>query len=372
MTLESFFERIATQYENTLPFVAYQKPNSTVIKALFQNDDELYSANTFMESGFVFSPFDANEDSILMPLSKSEQIEAGKVFMSENQCDIKYREVSLEEKSKHIHLIDKGIKAIHSGQFTKVVLSRMETVPLLETKPFSIFKRLLNIYPSAFVYMWYHPKVGLWLGATPETLIEMEGNRFSIMALAGTQDYKGTTNVLWKDKEIEEQQIVTDFIIKQLNSSVENLKVSKTETVKAGNLLHLKTIISAQLKPDSSNLKHLIFDLHPTPAVCGLPKVDAKKFILQNEYYNREFYTGFLGELNYEKSIAPRSSKKNIENRAYAVTKKRTELYVNLRCMQIKEQNAYIYVGGGIMESSNAEAEWEETVSKSKIIKSIL
>src|SRR5690606_37973339 len=262
------------------------------------------------------------------------------------------------------------IEAIKNYQFTKVVLSRKETVPL-ESDPMSIFKRLLNTYPSTFVYLWYHPKVGLWLGATPETLITIEGNRFSIMALAGTQDYMETTEVVWKDKEIDEQQIVTNFIIQQLKPSVENLKVSETETVRAGNLLHLKTMISAQLKPESSNLKQLIFDLHPTPAVCGFPKSAAKKFILENEPYNREFYSGFLGELNFERSMAPRSSKKNIENRAYAVTKKSTQLYVNLRCMQIQGHHAHIYVGGGITETSNAEAEWEETVSKSKIIKNI-
>jgi len=112
--------------------------------------------------------------------------------------------------------------------------------------------------------------------------------------------------------------------------------------------------------------------LHPTPAVCGLPKESAKQFILEHEDYNREFYTGFLGELNCETTIAPRSGRRNIENRAYAVSRTSTQLYVNLRCMQLKNQQAIIYVGGGITEGSNAESEWEETVSKSLVIKSIL
>jgi isochorismate synthase len=47
-----------------------------------------------------------------------------------------------------------------------------------------------------------------------------------------------------------------------------------------------------------STLKTLIRALHPTPAVCGLPRGYAKKFILENEQYDRSFYTGFLGELN--------------------------------------------------------------------------
>ncbi|WP_235841611.1 chorismate-binding protein [Confluentibacter sediminis] len=370
--MEDFFKRIEIQYNNTLPFVAYRKPNSSIVNALFQKDSELYIAETFLENGFVFSPFDDAESTILIPLNNSDKDEVVFEVTVENRSANKNSEVSVDETLKHIKLINKGIEAIKNNQFTKVVLSRKETVPLLESHPISIFKRLLNSYPSAFVYYWYHPKVGLWLGATPETLIKIEGNHFSIMALAGTQDYKGTTDVIWKDKEKKEQQIVTDFITDRLKPSVENLKLSETETIKAGSLLHLRTMITAQLKPEKSNLKQLVFDLHPTPAVCGLPKLAAKKFILENENYNRDFYTGFLGELNFERVITPRSSKKNIENRAYNITKKSTQLYVNLRCMQLQGNNANIFIGGGITETSNPEAEWEETVSKSKIIKSIL
>ncbi len=370
--MEDFFKRIEIQYKRAWPFVAYRKPNSTIVKALFQKDSELYIAKTFAESGFVFSPFDDAENSILIPLNNSEKDEVVFETTVENKPTDKSSEVSTDDILKHIKLINKGIEAVKNNQFTKVVLSRKETIPLLESHPMSIFKRLLNSYPSAFTYCWYHPKVGLWLGATPETLIKIEGNHFSIMALAGTQDYKGTTDVVWKDKEKKEQQIVTDFIIDHLKPSVENLKVSETETVKAGSLLHLRTMITAQLKPEKSNLKQLIFDLHPTPAVCGLPKLAAKKFILEHENYNRDFYTGFLGELNFETVISPRSSKNNIENRAYNMTKKSTQLYVNLRCMQLQGNNANIFIGGGITETSNPEAEWEETVSKSQIIKSIL
>lgn len=372
MTLKHFFERIETQYNNNLPFVAYRKPNNSLIKALLQSDGELYTASTFSESGFVFSPFKDEEPTILIPLTHCESLEVTNEVVTENQSVFKHENISNEERLKHTQLVNKGIEAILDRQFSKVVLSRKETVTLEETSPITIFKNLLNSYTSALVYFWYHPKVGLWLGATPETLIKMEGSHFSIMALAGTQEYKGTTHVVWQDKEIEEQQIVTDFIVQQLNPSVENLKISETETVRAGNLLHLKTLISAQLKPEASHLKQLIFDLHPTPAVCGFPKLAAKKFILENECYDRGFYTGFLGELNFERHIAPRTSKRNIENRAYGVTKRYTQLYVNLRCMKIDENNAHLYVGGGITEHSNAEAEWEETVSKSQIIKSIL
>ena len=129
------------------------------------------------------------------------------------------------------------------------------------------------------------------------------------------------------------------------------LKVSPIETIKAGNVLHLLTKIYGALKLDKYNLKNFINALHPTPAICGIPRKKAKQFILDSEGYNREFYTGFLGELNSEE---------------------RSELYVNLRCMQLKQNNAIIYVGGGITKDSIPEKEWIETVNKTNTIKKVL
>jgi isochorismate synthase len=210
---------------------------------------------------------------------------------------------------------------------------------------------MLHNYTNAFVYCWFHPKVGLWFGATPETLLYIDKNEFTTMSLAGTQVYKGENNVVWGAKELEEQQLVTDFIANQLKTITSNLNIDKTETVKAGNLLHLKTKVTGNLLPDS-NLKDLIRSLHPTPAVCGLPREITKAFIIKNENYSRSFYTGFLGELNQSKT--------------------KTALFVNLRCMSVKDNKASIYVGGGITKDSEPEKEWLETVSKSKTMSRIL
>ncbi|WP_298553697.1 chorismate-binding protein [uncultured Algibacter sp.] len=373
MTSNDFFERIEAHFINQLPFVAYRKPNREVVTAMLQRHNDLIFTKNFTEKGFVFSPFDAIEKTVLLPDNTSEIISCSQFSVIPAQAGTHLENDSALTASKdfHINLVKQGVEAINTSDLKKVVLSRQETISLSEENPIEIFKGLLAAYKSAFVYCWYHPKVGLWLGATPETLIKIEGNRFSIMALAGTQDYKGNLDVVWQNKEQQEQQFVTDFIVDNLKPSVESFKVSDVETVKAGNLVHLKTMISAQLKKETP-LKNIIEALHPTPAVCGLPKQLAKQFILKHENYNREFYTGFLGELNGETTIAPRSSKRNIENRAYSVKRNSTQLYVNLRCMQLKNKQALIYVGGGITESSDAEKEWEETVSKTKIIKKVL
>ncbi len=371
MIPNDFFKRIESQYNQGLPFVVYKKPNEIKVTSILQNTDDLIFAKDFTEKGFVFSPFDNAEKTVLMPLEGAEVLRINGAIPFEAAIQSIQQITSTDSRDFHINLVNKGVEAIEDNQFKKVVLSRTESVQLEETNPISIFKKLLNKYTSAFVYCWYHPKVGLWLGATPETLVKIEGTQFSIMALAGTQDYKGTLDVVWQEKELQEQKFVTDFIVDSLKNTADHLKKSEIETVKAGNLLHLKTMISARLKPNVS-LKDVITSIHPTPAVCGLPKQEAKSFIIKNENYKREFYTGFLGELNLDVISAPRSGKRNIENRAYAITKKSTQLYVNLRCMQVKDNIAIIYVGGGVTKSSNAESEWEETVSKSQVIKSIL
>ena len=129
--------------------------------------------------------------------------------------------------------------------------------------------------------------------------------------------------------------------------------------MKAGQLIHIKTDIEGTLK-EPSQLKEVIQILHPTPAVCGFPKEVTKDFILMNEGYDRKYYAGFLGEFNH-----------NFEKATHA-----TELYVNLRCMQIEINNetieANLYIGGGITKDSIPEKEWLETVNKSKTIKNIL
>jgi isochorismate synthase len=194
------------------------------------------------------------------------------------------------------------------------------------------------------------------LGATPETLLNIEGTSFKTMSLAGTQVDIQNKPLIWKSKELEEQLLVTNFIENQLVDIAVNLNTDKTETVKAGNLLHLRTKVSGDLN-NSSSLEELIRALHPTPAVCGLPRELARTFLFENENYDRSFYTGFLGELNLQDSKD---------------TAKSSALFVNLRCMRIQNNKATIFVGGGITKDSNASNEWEETVSKAKTMKRML
>ncbi|MGM5471137.1 chorismate-binding protein [Flavobacteriaceae bacterium LMO-SS05] len=373
MDLEEFFKRIDNQYNNALPFVVYSKPHTEELIALLQKDKSLYTISDYAETGFVFAPFDDREASILIPLGQSEKhaatfskAENSLKNTSSSKVDTRGNQIA------HLDLVQKGIDAIKKGDLKKVVLSRKETQKLSEAEPLEIFKRLLSNYPTAFVYCFYHPKVGLWLGATPETLLKIEGHRLFTTALAGTQSYKGTLDVEWGQKEQEEHNMVTNFIVENLQSSVNSLKIEAVKTQKAGSLLHLKTNISGVLDFKNFSLKRLLNSLHPTPAVCGLPKEAAKQFILNEEHYHREFYTGFLGELNVKEKKSRNSNRRNVEQDAYSAITTVSNLFVNLRCMQLKDKDALIYIGGGITKDSNPKAEWEETVNKAQTIKSVL
>ena len=372
---QSFFNQLQNRLVNQLPFVAYRKPNESSISAILQKNNALIYCQDFTNSGFVFSPFENIENAIIFPLNESEIIEfkedifLDEIVYSQPNFNLENRE---EAKQFHINLVETAVEAIKNESFKKVVASRVEESPFNSSETISLFKRLLNNYKTAMVYCWYHPKVGLWLGATPETLLKIEGNRLQTMSLAGTQPYVNTTDVTWQNKEIEEQQFVTDFIIDSLKPLVNTVSTTKRQTIKAGQLLHLQTKISAVFDKANFNFKNVLKALHPTPAVCGLPKAKAKDFILKNENYNREFYTGFLGELNFTQTKSRNTNRKNVENNAYQSIKTVTNLFVNLRCLQIKNNQALIYVGGGITKDSNPEKEWEETVAKSLTTKSLL
>ncbi len=372
---QSFFNQLQNRLVNQLPFVAYRKPNEMSVSAILQKNDAVNYCQDFTNSGFVFSPFENIEIAIIFPLNESEIIEfKDEIILDETgHSQHNFNEENREEaKQFHINLVETAVKAIKSESFKKVVASRVEQSSFNGSETISLFKRLLNNYKTAMVYCWYHPKVGLWLGATPETLLKIEGNRLQTMSLAGTQPYVNTTDVTWQNKEIEEQQFVTDFIVDSIKPLVNSVSTTKRQTIKAGQLLHLQTKISAVFDKANFNFKNVLKALHPTPAVCGLPKAPAKDFILKNENYNREFYTGFLGELNFTQTKSRNTNRKNVENNAYQSIKTVTNLFVNLRCLQIKNNQALIYVGGGITKDSNPEKEWEETVAKSLTTKSLL
>ena len=336
------------------PFAVYRKPDSKAIVAWFCDSALEAKSSDLSEPGFVFAPFSSGKDSILFLSASSEVFKIPFEpldWESSGSLSNQLNKDSLIDKSRHVNLVQKAVDAIVNGEAKKIVVSRREEVAEIPIDAYTVFMRLASLYPRAFSYIWYHPDSGLWTGATPETLVRAEDESFVTMSLAGTQRWVENQETRWGEKELEEQQMVTDLIREELGSMLE--RVEGPYTQRAGHLLHLRSDLHGSLG-ENETVSSLVKRLHPTAAVCGLPRNRALDFIELNEDYSRDFYTGYLGEMNFPD---PGSA----------------HLFVNLRCMQLlpAEKKAHIYVGGGITSSSAPEKEWEETRAKSETMKRV-
>ncbi len=329
-------------------FVLYRLPESTDIVVLSGS----FSRCSYNEldlnhlNGFVINSFDNKncfyiDRPTVTVISQHDPIslEAHFTFNAEHQPRL-----SKEEYLEQLHTF---LEKMESKNIKKAVFSRVlgieQNINTCET-----FRAMCSTYAGAFCYLFSSPETGTWMGATPEKLFyELPDNCIQIHALAGTQD---ASNIDWSDKEFEEQQLVTDYIVNQLqNGAFNNFKIGERETILAGKVAHLRTIIS--IDGDPGQLNRLIKLIHPTPAVCGTPTDKAKELILEMEPHQRKFYTGFLGPVGEELG---------------------NHLFVNLRCMELFDDGADLFLGGGITQKSVPESEWNETGLKSQTLLQVL
>ncbi|MET4108190.1 chorismate-binding protein [Hymenobacter sp. UYP22] len=258
-------------------------------------------------------------------------------------------------------LVAAGVAAIEDGTVRKVVSSRAVRQPLpTGFDALAAFEDLQTRYPNAFISLVSAPGVGTWLGATPEVLAEVdETHVFRTMALAGTQPLlpgMKPATARWAGKDLEEHAMVARYIVncfKQLR--LREYDEQGPRTVTAGQLLHLRTDFAVQLNevPFPTLGTDMLRLLHPTPAVAGVPKQPALDFLRQHEGYDRAYYAGFLGPVNLPDAGVAR-------------------LYVNLRCLQLRPQEAILYAGTGLTIDSEPAREWQETELKLRTIGAIL
>jgi len=252
-------------------------------------------------------------------------------------------------RDNYYHSLKQLLTHLAKAKHGKVVFSRAQLFNL-DLDPHTLFLKLCEAYPAATVYLFSHPTCGTWLGASPETLLAFEGNRIETASLAATLPY--TSAQEFGEKEILEQEIVTDYILEILRSikSISEVKKSPLETVRAGNLKHLFTAIRA-FSSLPLPLDALLEKLHPTPAVAGNPKKEALDFIRRLEQYDRSYYTGYFGLKNADAG----------------------HFWVNLRCAQlISSRQICLYAGGGIIAASEPESEWLETENKMQTILNVM
>lgn len=335
--LKQFKEKLERLIQQNKSFVLFRKPNSEKVE-LWENK-ETKTATKFICNSFDNSTLVEFYDDNVIEIS----VEDLPFFEIDLPSSFQKESISYED---YIKLIQNTVNELKSDSSTKkIVISRVNELEKSDINLSETFKNLHHHYPSAYLYLRYDSKEGCWIGASPELLFKEKNQLVQTVSLAGTKAKEDD----WTEKEYHEQQVVTDYISTTFESYSNYVEIDGPFSVNAGFFEHLKSFITVQIN-DKSKINQLLYDLHPTPAVCGMPKKEAKEFIIENEGYNRSFYAGFMGYENQDES----------------------EYFVNLRCAKIYSNKVNLYVGGGIMPDSIPENEWKETEMKSKTIGELL
>lgn len=337
-------------------FALYFRPGKAEIE--FVAGDATVTNDFKGSKGFAFAPYLESEIApslLIAPDVYARGIDAVtsaiEQFEVTTLCQIQNSSITSKDQSDFEHLVQDAIDEINTSTvLEKVVLSRAMTQQLPEGfDPSAFLFKMRKHMPKAFCYLVYTPESGMWMGATPERLFEHDGITGKTNSIAGTMPFDSIRD--WTDKEKNEQEIVSCYILDQLkDSGIADIKIVGPTAVKSGSVQHLKTEFSFPLS-DAGAVSELINALHPTPAICGMPKIEAQKFIEDNEVYNREYYSGYLGPLGLDDSHS---------------------IFVNLRCMKLMQDVAVLYVGAGISDGSVAQDEWEETQTKALTLLNLL
>lgn len=286
-----------------------------------------------IENGFIFSSFDPEGPIFTISAEPEEWNDQPLDFgLSASELTIN----NSDNKRIFLDQTHQMLDAIKQGSFSKLVSARcLEVEGQFEAREW--FLKLCDAFPGAFVYLFNSKETGCWMGASPELLLEQQMLNVQTVALAGTRISKSQGTFGHKEKQ--EQNLVAEYIEECFKQSeVEQYVRMPDEELITGNLAHICTRFEAMLKR-SGQVWELLKNLHPTPAVAGMPKDEAIKMIQKAESFPREFYAGYLG----------------------LVSKHSKLFYVNIRCLRLFRNGARIYAGAGITIDSDPEREYEET-----------
>ena len=376
-------------------FAIYRLPYQKECTLMIQHEGEPLKLKSYTElngkRGFVMAPFAVSPDQPIL-LIEADEVRKGEILRSV-ECGV-WSEIcfeymdSQEQKTVSQDYSHSTLHTPHStnlssrqryhidfsnfhsnllnGEFQKIVLSRCVQEPRKEEQlPMTLFQTACELYPRMFISLVYTPQSGMWLMATPEILLEGGGNDWHTIALAGTMKLEGESlsfdsppvkgearlsDIAWTTKNIQEQRYVATYLMECLEHFSSQITEEGPYTARAANLVHLRSDFNFVLE-DKRRIGELIRALHPTPAVCGLPKQQTFDFIRRNESQSRRYYSGFSGPFNPEVD---------------------THLFVSLRCMQILDDCYCLYAGGGLLRDSVEDQEWEETEAKLETMRSLL
>lgn len=326
---------------------AYRLPRKKRIKAACSGQ----AKSGIYPDSFVVAPFRSGHECVSIPeeqLIRINDLDAAiaKEYGRGQNPDAPFPAKSTT-REEHAREVISFAESISKGEMGKCVAARV-IVRQERISPSAIFLDLCDRYPDAFVFLFHTEKSGTWIGASPEILMKKKGEMIRTMALAGTRE--AHSQEFWSKKNIHEHRAVVDFISGIFKRHGQSHKISEPKIVVAGPVEHLMTGIKA-IVDDNDRVEEILRDLSPTPALAGMPRDRALQEISRHEAFERGYYGGFMGPVS--------------ENGDFL-------FHVNLRSMRYEPGRYALFVGGGIMEESDPDSEWDETERKAETLLSVI
>lgn len=258
-----------------------------------------------------------------------------------------------------VEAVRESVEAIGQRAMDKVVLARSVIVRAdVAPAPFDLVARLRSVYPGCFAFGWQEAD-GAFVGATPELLIERQGERVRSQPLAGSaqrgegeeEDRAFGEALMASKKDRREHAVVVDDIVSKLGPITGQLSAPPVPALlKMANVQHLASEVVGVLDSPRSVIE-VAGVLHPTPAVAGLPQAEALAFISKAESIDRGWYSGGIG---------------------WTDAGGNGQIAVALRCALVRGDTAHLYAGAGIVAGSRPERELEETRLKFRPLLNLL
>lgn len=255
--------------------------------------------------------------------------------------------------------VAEGAAAVRDGRLEKVVVARaVDWRPAPMPEPSRVLRRLARRYPDCHVFAVARGRK-VFLGASPERLVRVEGDRVQATCLAGSvardespaADARLGASLLASAKDREEHAIVVRALTSALVTLCEEVVVPPEPVLlPLPDVQHLYTPVTARLR-DGVGILDLVERLHPTPAVGGAPREGAMAFIREHERWDRGWYAAPVGWLDASGN---------------------GELAVALRSALLDGESATLFAGCGILADSAPEDEYMESELKLRAMRGAL
>jgi isochorismate synthase len=247
------------------------------------------------------------------------------------------------------------IRRIRAGELRKVVLARtLEIAAGRRLDPAQLLWRLRAVDPDCYSFAIptgnQRPKI--LVGASPELLVSRRGLEVRSEPLAGSaprsgdpdEDRASGEELLSSEKNREEHAIVVEAIEETLSPLCRELEHDPEPVLLAtANVWHLATRFRGLLREPAPDALSLAIALHPTPAVCGTPRSVASRLIRELEPFERDGYAGPVGWVDAHGD---------------------GEFALALRCAELRDDEARLFAGAGIVADSDPALELDETERK--------